>query len=186
MCRYFTSTTTVAARGGMSVTPKALEAIRRQLGIPHGVRDVPVSEVVLDRARVPSLVGELEAVSMAQHVWMDREAEFRFLTGSATILRAFEVVIGPPRSVVKTYCLPSYSRLPVEKEWRTLICFHNIEPQPHKTRVPLRGLHKAPALVPVPQTLGMLWECSNTSSQAGSKEELTNCRRAAFIVLACS
>jgi hypothetical protein len=38
-----------------------------------------VPEVLLDRARVLALAGKLETTRMPQHVWMDREGEFREL-----------------------------------------------------------------------------------------------------------
>jgi hypothetical protein len=37
------------------------------------VLDVLVPEVVLQRADVMAIVGELEAAGMAEHVWVDRE-----------------------------------------------------------------------------------------------------------------
>ena len=37
-----------------------------------GVFGVAVAEVVLDQMQVITLVGEVEAAGMAQHVWMDR------------------------------------------------------------------------------------------------------------------
>jgi hypothetical protein len=64
------------------ILPKALEPIRTQLGIAHRVRDVFVSEVLLDRARVLALAGELESTGMPEHVRMDREGQFRELAGA--------------------------------------------------------------------------------------------------------
>ena len=43
----------------------------------HGVLDVPVPEVVLNRPGVVALVRELEAAGVAEHVRVDRKAEPR-------------------------------------------------------------------------------------------------------------
>ena len=56
-----------------SIPPKVLEAVGRHFGVPDGVLDVLVPEVVLQGARVVAIVGELEPTSMAQHVRVDRE-----------------------------------------------------------------------------------------------------------------
>lgn len=54
----------------LSVPPEALEAVRRELGVAHGVLDVLVPEVVLHGARVVPVVRELVAAGMAEHVRM--------------------------------------------------------------------------------------------------------------------
>jgi len=56
-----------------SVLPESIEAVGAQLRISHRVRDVAVAEVVLQRAGIDAIVGELEAAAMAQHVRMSRE-----------------------------------------------------------------------------------------------------------------
>src|SRR5262249_38622565 len=58
---------------GRSILPKPIEAVGAKLGISHRVRDVTVAEVLLQRAGVDAIVGELEAAAMAQHVRMSRE-----------------------------------------------------------------------------------------------------------------
>ena len=55
-----------------SILPKAFEPIRTQFRVSHRVRDVLVPEVLLDRARVLAVAGELEPARMPQHVRMDR------------------------------------------------------------------------------------------------------------------
>jgi hypothetical protein len=62
---------------------EASESIGRQLGVPDGVLDVAVAEVVLDRPRVVALIGELEAAGMTQYVRMHWEAEIRLIAGSS-------------------------------------------------------------------------------------------------------
>ncbi len=57
--------------GLLSIPPEILEPLRRKLGVSHRVLDVLVPEVVLQRASIVSLVGELVATGMAQHVGMD-------------------------------------------------------------------------------------------------------------------
>ena len=53
-----------------SVLPEASEPVWRQLGVAHGVLDVLVAEVMLQRSRIDTLVCQLEAAGMAQHVRM--------------------------------------------------------------------------------------------------------------------
>src|SRR5258708_19515355 len=55
--------------------PEAPEPTRHQRGVPDGVLDVPVSEVVLNQPRVRPSVGEVEARRVSQHVRVDREGE---------------------------------------------------------------------------------------------------------------
>ena len=57
----------------LSVPPKVFEAVRSHFGVPDGVLNVLVPEVVLQSPRVVAIVGELEPTGMAQHVRMDRE-----------------------------------------------------------------------------------------------------------------
>src|SRR5262249_59301295 len=55
------------------LAPKILEAVRRHLGVPDRMLDVPVAEVVLQSPCVVAIIGELKAAGMAQHVGVDRE-----------------------------------------------------------------------------------------------------------------
>src|SRR5262249_16009786 len=61
---------------GGSILPEPIEAVGAKLGISHRVHDVAVPQVVLQRAGVDAVVGELEAAAMAQHVRMSRERKF--------------------------------------------------------------------------------------------------------------
>ena len=63
-----------------SVFPKALEPIRRQLGVADSVLDVPVPEVVLKRPRVVPVIGELEPAGMPGHVGMNGEGQTEWCT----------------------------------------------------------------------------------------------------------
>src|SRR6516164_4626025 len=56
-----------------SVPPKVLEPVGRHFGVPDGVLDVLVAEVVLQGPRVVAIVGQLEPTGVAKHVGMDRE-----------------------------------------------------------------------------------------------------------------
>ena len=47
------------------VLPEPIEAIRRKLGVLHGVLDVLVSQVVLNRAGIMTIIGELEPTRVA-------------------------------------------------------------------------------------------------------------------------
>ena len=58
-----------------SVGPKSPEAVGCQFGVPGGVLDVAMAQIMLDRARILAVVGELIASRMAQHVRVDREVD---------------------------------------------------------------------------------------------------------------
>ena len=60
--------------GPLVLSPEILEPARRQLSIAHGVLDIPVPEVGLERPRVVALVGQRKATGVAQHVGMCRKA----------------------------------------------------------------------------------------------------------------
>src|SRR5262249_40752191 len=61
---------------GGSILPEPIEAVRAQLGISHRVRDVAVAEVVLQRAGIDAVIGELEAAGVSEHVRMNGEGKF--------------------------------------------------------------------------------------------------------------
>ena len=63
-----------------STPPKVLEPIGCHVGVPNGVLDVLVSEVMLQGPRVVAVVGELEPTGMAKHVRLDREWHLGGLT----------------------------------------------------------------------------------------------------------
>ena len=56
-----------------SVSPKILESVGRHFGVPDGVLNVLVPEVVLQGPRVVAIIGQLEPAGMAEHVRVDRE-----------------------------------------------------------------------------------------------------------------
>src|SRR5215831_14050991 len=56
-----------------SVPPKVLEPIGCHVGVPDGVLNVLVPEVVLQGARVVAIVGQLEPAGVAKHVRVDRK-----------------------------------------------------------------------------------------------------------------
>jgi hypothetical protein len=58
-----------------SVVPESLKPVRSKLRVSHSVLDVPMTEIVLDRAGVVSLIGELETAGVAQHVRVNGEAK---------------------------------------------------------------------------------------------------------------
>ena len=51
---------------------RSLEAGRRQLGVAHGVLDVAVPEIGLQRPGIDAVIGELEAAGVPQHVGVDQ------------------------------------------------------------------------------------------------------------------
>src|SRR6516165_4236820 len=56
-----------------SAPPKVLEAVGCHVGVPNGVLDVLVPEVVLEGARVVAVIRELEPTGVAKHVRVDRK-----------------------------------------------------------------------------------------------------------------
>ena len=56
-----------------SVLPEVIEPTGRQLGIPDGVADAGVSEILLYCPRVLPLIGQVEAGGMSEHMSMDAE-----------------------------------------------------------------------------------------------------------------
>src|SRR6202035_3207939 len=65
----------LATLAGPSVLPKALEPICCKFGVPDGVLNVPVAEIVLEGAGVLPIVRQLEAAGVAQHVRVNREGQ---------------------------------------------------------------------------------------------------------------
>jgi hypothetical protein len=64
------------------IPPEILKSLRTQFRIPNRVSDVPMPEVLLDRSRILTLIGELVAGRMPQHVRVDGEGEFGELAGA--------------------------------------------------------------------------------------------------------
>src|SRR5262245_43291499 len=58
---------------GKSIPPKVPKPVGRKLGVPNGVLDVLMPEVVLQGARVVAIVGKLALAGMAEHVRMHTE-----------------------------------------------------------------------------------------------------------------
>jgi hypothetical protein len=58
-----------------SVPPEISKPVGCHLGVPDRVLDVLVPEVVLQGPRIVTIVGELEAAGMAQHVRMDGKGD---------------------------------------------------------------------------------------------------------------
>jgi hypothetical protein len=52
------------------VSPPALEAIGRQLGVAHCVLDIPMPQVRLKAAGIMPLISQRKPTSVPQHVWM--------------------------------------------------------------------------------------------------------------------
>jgi hypothetical protein len=54
-----------------SAPPKVLEPVGCHVGVPDGVLNVLVAEIVLQGTGIMAIVGELEPTGMAQHVRVD-------------------------------------------------------------------------------------------------------------------
>ena len=65
--------------GRWLISPKVLEPSRRQFSVPDRVADIAVAQVVLDRARVVTLVGKSIAATVPQHVCMHWKRHSRLL-----------------------------------------------------------------------------------------------------------
>ena len=63
-----------------SVLPEAPEPVRGKLGVSHGMLDILVAEILLQRSRIDTLVCQHEAAGMAQHVRMDAKCHLGGLT----------------------------------------------------------------------------------------------------------
>ena len=57
--------------------PQLLEPCRVGGGVLDGVLNIAVSEVILNEARISTLVGQGEAASVAQHVGMGEQGQGR-------------------------------------------------------------------------------------------------------------
>ena len=62
---------------GRLIRPKCGEALGAQLGVAHGVLNILMPQVVLNRPGIVAVIGQLEAGRMAEHMGMDREAQLR-------------------------------------------------------------------------------------------------------------
>ena len=85
------------------VAPEPVEPLRRQFGVAHRVRDVPMPQVLLDGAGVVAIIRKFVARRVTEHVRMHREWYRASSPAQATIFRTFESVMGPPRSLTNTY-----------------------------------------------------------------------------------
>jgi hypothetical protein len=63
----------MAAKQTSVAFPKILESVGRHFGVPDGVLNVLVPEVLLQGPRVVAIIGQLEPAGMAKHVGVDRE-----------------------------------------------------------------------------------------------------------------
>src|SRR6516164_2468538 len=59
------------------LAPKILESCRCQLSVAHGVLDILMPEIGLQRSGVMAVVSELEATGMSQHVRMRHACGFK-------------------------------------------------------------------------------------------------------------
>ncbi len=64
-------------------SPEVLEPLGRQLGVAHGVLDISVAEIGLQRPRIVALAGQREAAGVAQHVRVNLQAQPGGITGAA-------------------------------------------------------------------------------------------------------
>ena len=90
-----------AAYAGL-IAPEILEARRRELRIAHGMLNVLVPEIGLQRARIDAVVRQLVAARMPQHVRVNREVEAGCDAQTRHHLGKPAVVNGAPRSDVNT------------------------------------------------------------------------------------
>ena len=58
-----------------SISKEFLESLRRQGGIPRRILDIAMAEIRLDRARIVTIVGELVAAGVPQHVGVRLDAQ---------------------------------------------------------------------------------------------------------------
>src|SRR5262249_55914670 len=65
-----------------SISPEILEPIRRERRVANRRSNRLVAKIVLDRSRVPSIVGQLVAARVTQHMAADLEREARRLASA--------------------------------------------------------------------------------------------------------
>src|SRR5215831_603224 len=68
-----------------SISPEILEPIRRERRVANRRSNRLVAKIVLDRSRVPSIVGQLVAARVTQHMAADLEREARRLDADAPL-----------------------------------------------------------------------------------------------------
>ena len=85
-----------------SVPPKVLELVGRHFGVPDRMLNVLVPEVVLQGARVVTIVGQLEPAGVAKHVRVDREWHVSGFPEPLDEPVETDGLIGPPRSETNT------------------------------------------------------------------------------------
>jgi hypothetical protein len=90
------------AQAAQTLIPEVLEPIGCHVGVPNGVLDVLVPEVVLQGARVVAIVGKLEPAGMAKHVRVDRKWHLGGLAEPLDEAVETNRTIGPPRSETNT------------------------------------------------------------------------------------
>src|SRR5262249_41449273 len=90
------------AQGLRSASPKVLEPVGRHFGIPDGVLNVLVAQVVLQGPRVVAIVRELEPAGMAKHVRVDREWHLGGLPEALDEAVETDGADCPPRSETNT------------------------------------------------------------------------------------
>jgi hypothetical protein len=89
-------------RLGVAGLAAGLEPRRRQLGIAHGVLNVPVAEVGLQGPRVVPLVRQRVAAGVPEHVRVRLEAQLCLGTRPLDHAGEASSVNGAPRSDMKT------------------------------------------------------------------------------------
>src|SRR6516162_6480385 len=93
-----------------SVHPKVLEPVGCHVGVPDGVLNVLVPEIVLQSPRVVAIVGELEPTGMAKHVRVDWNGILAASPSRWTSRWKPMGLIGPPRSETNTWASLGSSR----------------------------------------------------------------------------
>src|SRR5262249_60357607 len=80
------------------IPPKVLEPVGCHVGVPDGVPNVLVPEIVLQSPRVVAIVGELEPTGMAKHVRVDWNGILAASPSRCASRWKPMGLIGPPRS----------------------------------------------------------------------------------------
>jgi hypothetical protein len=83
------------------ILPEVREPAGRQFSIAHGVLNVLVAQIKLDRARILASVRQVIAGGVPQHVRMNRKLDARCFRGFGDHVRTVRHVTGPPRTEVK-------------------------------------------------------------------------------------
>ena len=92
------------------IFPKTFEPIRCQCGVAHGVRDICVTQVGLQRPGIAAVIRQLVAATVPEHVGVRFDAELSPTAARSIMREKPGALSGAPRSDMNTNGDRSLSR----------------------------------------------------------------------------